>query len=431
MMKRILSIFTVLVMFVSISNAQWTNQGAWPNASLLGDGSHGIAVDPDGKVWNQTFSPTKLWTGTDTIVVRQILVFNADGSPASFSPIWRGTINGVVDTLKGSNVRGMRKDLDGNILYVDGLKNMYRFNYKTGEMMNKVKLGDNGLATSPLCPAVDAAGNIFVGGVVAPAPVLVYDKDFNYLYNALDASQGYARTMEVSADGNTIYWCSYTLAGIYIYHRADEFSAYDSVGLIPGFKTESIVWHPVTKHLWASGGSWFSPAGALSATYQLSNNTWYELNLDNMTVTDSMKWIYTTPDSPDERPRAIDFSPDGKTAYVGCFGTSGYPLMQKIIYTGTGVEKVSDIVTKYELGQNYPNPFNPSTTIKFSVLETGLVTLKVYNTLGQEVATLLNEVKGAGIYETNFDASKLTSGTYIYTITTANFSSSRKMLLIK
>jgi hypothetical protein len=98
----------------------------------------------------------------------------------------------------------------------------------------------------------------------------------------------------------------------------------------------------------------------------------------------------------------------------------------------TGVETIEDLVPMvYELGQNYPNPFNPSTTIRFSIPEAGLVTLKVYNLLGQEVATLLNNEQASGVYEATFDASKLSSGIYFYTLEAKNFTSTKKMVLLK
>ncbi|MDA3859765.1 MAG: T9SS type A sorting domain-containing protein [Melioribacteraceae bacterium] len=97
-----------------------------------------------------------------------------------------------------------------------------------------------------------------------------------------------------------------------------------------------------------------------------------------------------------------------------------------------GVDQIgSDIPTAYELSQNYPNPFNPSTVINFSIPESGLVTMKIFNILGQEVAELVNDVKSAGSYEVSFDASSLTSGMYIYKIQSGNFSSTRKMMLLK
>ncbi len=88
-------------------------------------------------------------------------------------------------------------------------------------------------------------------------------------------------------------------------------------------------------------------------------------------------------------------------------------------------------VDSYDLSQNYPNPFNPSTTIKFQLPTDGFVTLKVYDILGNEVTTLINEQKPQGRYEVNFNASSLASGVYIYKIQSGSFISSKKMLLIK
>ncbi|RJP64833.1 MAG: T9SS C-terminal target domain-containing protein [Ignavibacteriales bacterium] len=85
----------------------------------------------------------------------------------------------------------------------------------------------------------------------------------------------------------------------------------------------------------------------------------------------------------------------------------------------------------YVLKQNFPNPFNPSTKIQYSIKEDGNVSLKIYNILGQEVFSLLNEYKKAGFYEINFNASKLVSGVYIYQIQSGSFISAKKMILIK
>ena len=89
------------------------------------------------------------------------------------------------------------------------------------------------------------------------------------------------------------------------------------------------------------------------------------------------------------------------------------------------------VPTRFELAQNYPNPFNPSTKIRFTIPEAGLVTLKVYNLLGEEVATLLNEEQTTGVYEVTFDARQLSSGIYFYTINSGDFVASKKMILLK
>jgi len=96
----------------------------------------------------------------------------------------------------------------------------------------------------------------------------------------------------------------------------------------------------------------------------------------------------------------------------------------------TGVQYENNLFN-YKLDQNYPNPFNPSTTIKFSIAEASVVKIAIYNLLGQEVALPLNEFKEPGTHTIRFDASELTSGAYFYTIETAQFKETRKMILAK
>lgn len=97
----------------------------------------------------------------------------------------------------------------------------------------------------------------------------------------------------------------------------------------------------------------------------------------------------------------------------------------KVNFTG------SEIPITYDLEQNFPNPFNPSTTIRYQIPQDGIVTLKIYDILGAEVKTLVNEEKIAGKYEVNFNASSLASGVYIYKIQSGAFISSKKMILLK
>ncbi len=88
-------------------------------------------------------------------------------------------------------------------------------------------------------------------------------------------------------------------------------------------------------------------------------------------------------------------------------------------------------LTSYQLEQNYPNPFNPVTKIKYQIPESGFVSLKVYNVLGKEISTLVNEKKPAGFYEIEFDGTGLGSGVYLITLESGNFKDTRKMILLK
>ena len=95
------------------------------------------------------------------------------------------------------------------------------------------------------------------------------------------------------------------------------------------------------------------------------------------------------------------------------------------------VEVEFDIPRDFVLHQNYPNPFNPSTTVKYAIPKTSLVSIKVYDLTGQEVATLVDEMKEAGTYEIKFDARNLASGVYVYRMIADNFTSVRKLNLLK
>jgi hypothetical protein len=122
--------------------------------------------------------------------------------------------------------------------------------------------------------------------------------------------------------------------------------------------------------------------------------------------------------------------PGGKTAFVA--SQNGY-LFAYFPNNPSAVED-DNILTeglRYTLSQNYPNPFNPSTTINWQVPEAGNVTIKIYDVLGREVTTLVNQKFSAGEYETVFDASRFSSGVYFYQIKAGEFIQTKKMTLLK
>lgn len=99
--------------------------------------------------------------------------------------------------------------------------------------------------------------------------------------------------------------------------------------------------------------------------------------------------------------------------------------------TVLSVDKISELPTGYSLEQNYPNPFNPNTKIQFSVSKSQTVSLKVFDVLGNEVATLVNEELTPGTYQYNFDASDLSSGVYYYKLQAGSFTETKKMILMR
>ena len=178
------------------------------------------------------------------------------------------------------------------------------------------------------------------------------------------------------------------------------------------------------RHVWANGGS---GAGARNSVDPASPIT----------------------PAPPGTPGTYDGVPaDWKT-------TQGYPVKDNLRYTNAallsadphgnplgdltwypeivlGVREIPNSVpTKFSLSQNYPNPFNPTTNIKYSIPQGGLVTLKVFNVLGQEVATLVNQEQKPGSYVVDFNASNLASGVYMYRIQSGNYTFTKKMMLLK
>ena len=131
---------------------------------------------------------------------------------------------------------------------------------------------------------------------------------------------------------------------------------------------------------------------------------------------------------------------NSQTGYA--VGDNGVIL--KFVPPPVNVRVESNIINQYILYQNYPNPFNPTTKIRYKIstsptssplakarIKEGLITLKIYNVLGKEVAYLVDEYKSAGSYEVEFDANNLPSGVYFYTLKSGSYCQTRKMLLLK
>jgi hypothetical protein len=97
----------------------------------------------------------------------------------------------------------------------------------------------------------------------------------------------------------------------------------------------------------------------------------------------------------------------------------------------TGIKEINNLPQTYSLSQNFPNPFNPTTNINFALEKSSNVRLEIYNILGQKVATIVNRYMRMGSYTYQFDASKLSSGVYIYQIEAGSFVSSKKMIVLK
>lgn len=126
----------------------------------------------------------------------------------------------------------------------------------------------------------------------------------------------------------------------------------------------------------------------------------------------------------------IKIHPTANFLVAGTHGRSMYKIDLDLV-TGIKTDKENNLLNSFVLEQNYPNPFNPSTTIQYSVVSQQFVVLKIYDVLGNEIITLVNEEKPAGIYEIMFNAQVLTSGVYFYTLEVGNFIQTKKMILLR
>lgn len=446
--------FLVVLLALSISAFAQTTKynyqfaGAFPDTGFKSPaGGHGVAVDPEGKVWIQTFSgqsKDSIDTGGGVYVgLAPIHVFKADKTPAAFSPINIVTVGSVVDTLFRGNNRGIAADKKGNIVFANNLAsparngNVYRLNYKTGAGMNKVVPQ----TTSLVMPAFDDLNEMFMANVVSSSgPIRIFDENFSLLGTVTDTARGFSRSIGVSADGNDVYWTSYTQPGVIVYHSDNgSLGPYVETDTIMwGMTVESITWHPVTKYLWVSTGNGFAPSGydSVYTGKKWGDFTFYAFKTPvtrMSTPVDSFS-IVGADATIDPRPRGIAFSPTGDTVYVAQFNASGFEVVQRFIGSPvTSVKPVEGLVaSRFDLAQNYPNPFNPSTQIQFSVKERSNISLKIYDVLGKEITQVASGAYEAGVYNISFDASNLSAGMYFYTLSTSNgFSQTKKMLLIK
>ncbi len=112
-------------------------------------------------------------------------------------------------------------------------------------------------------------------------------------------------------------------------------------------------------------------------------------------------------------------------------GTTNGGVYRSVSVTTSSDEAENNIPLQFSISQNYPNPFNPSTTFKYEIAKTGFVTLKVYDILGRELATLVNEVRQPGLYSTEWNSTGKPSGVYFYRLTAGSFSETKKMILLK
>lgn len=263
-------------------------------------------------------------------------------------------------------------------------------------------------------------------------------------------------TIAPDASGELFLWGG---TGSNILYKMDEGMNVITQYTLANAAIRAIAWDPVTGGFWCSNfsdqGSCYDTLGTLLATSpnsalfggkygagfsnstQLSNNNsvwwWSQINTSGELVhidleSDSILGNYV-------------FADAGLAGGAEVCNINGELVLllnfQNVSLSGYVLGPVSDVNEHvisnytYTLAQNYPNPFNPSTVINYTIQETGLVQLRVYDILGSEISELVNEVKGPGNHSVVFNAANLAGGVYIYSINISGYKSSKKMVLIK
>jgi hypothetical protein len=430
-MKKLLTAVLLLTVMLSLSafgqKTKWSFVKTFPDPTSMNYQIHGLAVDGAGKLWIQ---PYGIVPGDSVFDVarganrgtRAIYIYNGDGSLVRKLQLMQGA--GVNDTLYNPGL-GLRRGPTGDIyLCTTGI--FYKVNYLTGAVIGKVIAN----AGNSLCAVgVDSLDEVFVSSVGESFPLKIYDgTTFAFLGNAIDTVTAFGRSTNVSKDGNELYHTRFTANSLHYHCDLGTIGPYVVADtILSGLRIESSAWNPRDKLIYLSSGSLGGGYPAIGYT----NQAWFAYDPVTKTIMDSLIWDGTEAPG-DCRPRAIDFSLSGDTAWVGQFGTGGVKSVQMFVRTLVGVEPVDNFIPSgYTLTQNYPNPFNPTTEIQFSIAKGGFTTLKVYDMLGKEVATLVNEHLNPGTFKSTVDGSKLASGTYLYRLVSGTQVITKKMMLLK
>jgi len=444
MKRNLILFFAALFLPLAVHAQTWMDAGPFPPDSSMKLTLHGVAVDAEDKVWVVPWGTVEVPDPTQggTVSTRVLYVYNADGTEVDFSPVSHAEVNGDTLSLSEifSNPRGLAADMDGNILLATGSSILLRFDHRTGAIMAISE--DLGLG-SLTSPGVDANGNIYVGSVLPGRPILQLTHDFTVSGIVTDSSSNFSRQAAVTADGNTVYRCSIDEnGGILTHSRGSEFEPYGPVDTtMAGAICEAADRHPVTNNMWFSNNPdsdhWPGEPFA-DVSQQL---TWYEWDPVNMMILDSLDFHSDVSMNPMPPPNNMDlargfhFNSDGTVAYAALWQASeGRVSLKKFVQVVNDRIEIHEpeIPATFVLEQNYPNPFNPETRIEFALTEAGDTQLTVYNVLGQEVSTLVDEYLSAGTYTATFYAGQdLSSGTYFYRLTSGDQSQIGKMLLIK
>lgn len=465
---RSLLLALALTLPLGAAAQEWTYESDFPTAAdRQFSSTHGLAVDGEGRIWVQPFSSSVDSVEVDGTFRKSgtVLVFDADGTEAVCSPVrflanesgavidTLGIATNASGTLETQTGRGLRADKDGNVLITQGnlLFKVDHTSCNTGGTANTVRqlAKAQPFTGSMIAAGTDDDGNFYISQVVGPRPIKMLAPDLTEIGD-IGMTRTFNRSMLAASDGGgdggvAVWDFSYTTHQPVVYYRADDLSDFDSLGVTPrGMDIESGVVQSSNGYVWFSAGS---PNDAPNRDPVVEThwqaNAWYGFALEDLFTFDTsgdITGVIEVPTPRDSiiwneentagRPRAIAFSADGMTAYVGQFSQNA-PATQKFVKSAVAGEEGPQWRAVAELRQNQPNPFSGRTEIAYSTLEAGHVRLRVFDATGRAVATLVDAPVAAGDHTATFDASDLAAGVYVYAIEVDGFGTSRRMLVVR
>ncbi|MAQ92045.1 MAG: T9SS C-terminal target domain-containing protein [Rhodothermaceae bacterium] len=465
MQRLLLTLVLALPLAVSAQSGYWEYDSNFPAAEdRQFSSTHGLAVDGEGLIWVQPFGTVdSVQVAGEYLSSGTVTVFSPDGTEAACSPVrfLSDASGAVTDTLgiatnasgnlETQTGRGLRADVNGDVLITQGnlLFKVDHTSCGAGAAPNTVRLLAKAqpFSGSMISAGTDNAGNFYISQVVGQGAlgykILGPDlSDLGDFGNNRSFNRATLAVDDGGGDGGVAVWdFSYTTLMPSVWYRPDDFSDFDSLGVTPmGMAIESAAIQPVTDYLWFSAGS---PLDAPAPGTPWQINTWYGFAMEDLFVFDGNGDITATIEMPtprdsitwneeasEGRPRALAFSADGETAYVGQFN-QGAPATQKFIKLGVASEGTPEWVAVVDVFQNTPNPVSDRTTIEFTTREAGTVRIRVFDATGRQVATVADRAFATGTHSVDFDASALSAGVYIYSVEVNGFGTSRQMTVVR
>lgn len=404
--------------------------GIWPQIARLGDGSFGMvsrrnvsATAPPETLYYANWNGSSSTIGSRTPIYISGMSFNGTvGSNMRFhlGASSNGSVTVIAapvnqnDTLESSKIFARTSTNNGSTwgdvqtifapyTVNSGQDTVFSaagsgFTYKPGTsnwFYMHVTSEDGLFSTAKLTLIKSNGSSVVVTDAATVGATSEYANTMSFVYSIDHPSMGW------SADGSTLY-CVYSVV------KPDTSRTYNQRDIYAQYSLND-------------GTTWSNP-----------------IRITNTPTVDEIYPSVSTwnPGSGSTYEAYISYTKDpgvGPTSFGGTAPASRNNLVFRKL-TGLppiGIINNQNLTRDYHLTQNYPNPFNPVTKIEYNIIKSGFVTLKVYDVLGREVASLINQVQTAGAKEVEFNASSLPSGIYFYTLKAGDFTDTKKMMLVK